>query len=175
MPSSFGFDKLYSISKSLTFIQFYFEQTRKKMFRVAVSVMWSEITPLHVSLYHVMNYFTVYFTIDKLSRMAIIPLQYWTVTAGTKLHSNSSSLNSQLQVKKSKPEIHFILHLIGLSPAVDSSLANKLVSWWLRLKNSHYLHFYWLKFNETYFPNIIFPDQTLCTRSMRLTTMRWCL
>ena len=117
MPSSFGFDKLYSINKSLTFIQFYFEQTRKKMFRVAVSVSGvsrcdQRLHPLHVSMYHVMNYFTVYFTIDKLSRMAIIPLQYWTVTAGTKLHSISFSLNSQLQVKKSKPEIHFILHLI---------------------------------------------------------------
>ena len=124
MPSSFGFDKLYSINKSLTFIQFYFEQTRKKMFRVAVLSVSGvsrcdlRLHSLHVSLYHVMNYFTVYFTIDKLSRMAIIPLQYWTVTAGAKLHSNSSSLNSQLQVKKSKPEIHFILHLIGLSPAV---------------------------------------------------------
>ena len=106
MPSSFGFDKLDSINKSLDtpFIQFYFEQTRKKMFRVAVSVSgvssWDKRLRLHppqpcINMYHVVNYFTVYLTIDKLPRVAIIPLQYWTVTDGTKLHSNSSSPNKQ--------------------------------------------------------------------------------
>ena len=65
------------------------------MFRVAVSVSGESSWNQRLHPLHVVNYFTVYLTIDKLPRVAIIPLQYWTVTDGTKLHSNSSSPNKQ--------------------------------------------------------------------------------
>ena len=81
MPSSFGFDKLDSINKSLPFIQFILNKHGRKcsVLRYLSVACPAGIRDYTLFMYHVVNYFTVYLTIDKLPRLVIIPLQYWTV------------------------------------------------------------------------------------------------
>ena len=137
MPSSFGFDKLDSINKSLPFIQFILNKHGRKcsVLRYLSVACPAGIRDYTLFMYHVVNYFTVYLTIDKLPRLVIIPLQYWTANWWNKItfqlilpqlstpgihqaYTRSKSLNQKFI------SFYISLSLCRTQPS-SSSLANK--------------------------------------------------
>ena len=136
MPSSFGFDKLVSINKSLTF-------TILSELNTEESVVWccgirwvfgfwiGHWIKLTCILFRI-TYFTVYLTIDKLSHMANYPSSILDSTPTNRLHPKFIlPQQSTLQFKKFKLDVSildFIWHRIALSlcrtQLSSSSLAN---------------------------------------------------